>query len=156
MQTGDVLLIRRKWCPVSWLICKMTKSSYNHVAWAVNERNVIEVRAKGVATRPLSAYLNKTWYDVVVLRPKNIDNKLLRQQVFKSEWAKVKYSYFSFLLNILLFAFNVPQTRYFCTSFIAIYLDEIGWHFTRKPLDRITPWDFEISLNFWSPDEELL
>ena len=63
MKAGDILLVKTKYEPISWIIRKVTKSNYNHVCIAFNNKLLINIRAKGIEITPLKKYKNNLIYE---------------------------------------------------------------------------------------------
>lgn len=153
MKEGDILLIKSKRCPISWLIRKFIKSNFNHVAWALDNKTLLEVKSvKGIVSTPVKYYKNKFLYRTKLLRIKNISKyrlqKALHYAVIESATNEDK-GYFKFLLNLLLLARKQENlSKPTCSGFIAEALNYVGWHFTEdkhKHPFEITPEDINQS-----------
>ncbi len=153
MRVGDILLIQRRFCLVSWLICKYTGGNYSHIAWAVNPYNVIEVGACGTRTTPSKVYKKSFWYKTKLLRIKSIDQFQLCQAVYESTLKKYKYSYWNFLCTCIRIVCKKPVTRFTCASFVTTYLLGVGWILCGK-VTRIFPSDFETSFRLEEVKDE--
>ena len=68
IERGDILLIHSRFNLVGWLIRKITKSYWNHVAWAVSHDIVIESISSGVQLSPITKYKYEDPKYVRVLR----------------------------------------------------------------------------------------
>ena len=68
IERGDILLVHSRFNLVGWLIRKITKSYWNHVAWAVSHDIVIESISSGVQLSPVTKYKYEDPKYVRVLR----------------------------------------------------------------------------------------
>lgn len=146
IQRGDILLIHFKFDPIGWLIQSYTQSKYNHVAWVINNHEVIELKATGKRRTPLNYYLNNYLYKCKVVRPILVKCKL-NQALERAEEAIFEYPYSSSLLNYILLSLKITQSlpRLSCSGFIAYYLNQVGFSFCNKNPHIILPNDIENS-----------
>ena len=142
MKTGDILLIKRKYCPIGWLIRKFWKSEYNHTAWAINEEIVLEMGATGNRLRPIKKYLNQ-YYKIRVLRPTYPDKLLLEKVQYFMTNAEFKYSYLSFVIMGIQMVLGQHHKikRSFCAKFVADGLRYCGIEIC-KDTSKVIPENF--------------
>jgi len=144
MKTGDILLIKGKYEIVSWIIRKVIKIDYNHVAWIINSKEIIEATGGGIFIRKINRYSNKFFFKTKILRLKGINTKKLKI-LLKSIKRKTKKSHYLLLwitYIMLLLKLKIKYPRMTCSGFIACHLSKIGFYFDkRKSPKNITPAD---------------
>ena len=158
MRRGDIILIKYKWdFPIGWLIRRFTHCQWNHVAWAINDHELIELKAIGKKRTPLSRYLNKWLYKYKAVRPL-LDNYKLEEALKRAEKAQFNYPYSSAIINFILIKLKITDklSRLSCSGFIAYYLSQIGFYFDGKKTWFVTPKDIEISKKVKDVTNELL
>lgn len=146
MKKGDILLVRHKLDPVAWLIRKVTKSHWNHVAWAIDTHFLIEARGCAIDVCSIKKYLN--WkYDVKLIRLKKVTKDQFKEAIKYVSQFKGRRSYFGYIKTILkMLCFKNEALIYTitCSGLIAKGLDMEGYNFilphSKKP-DLITPED---------------
>lgn len=148
MKKGDILLVHYRFDPIGYIIRKATKSEWNHVAWAISSKRLIQACRKGIITVPLSKYLNKTLYRVKLLRIDNISQKKLDRAIKLTINMKSKGNYFKLLLSFV-FVFRQESKKILrttCSGLIAYCLSIVEWYFNKRksPL-LITPEDINCS-----------
>ena len=102
MRSGDILLIQYRFDPVAWLIRIFTRCKYNHVAWAINNEYLVELKARGKRTVHISHYRNSWWYNYKLVRPKGIGFMTLRRLVHIANNEYLCYSYISAIWTFVL------------------------------------------------------
>jgi len=149
VKKGDIVLVRYKFDPVGVLICAKCHSWYNHVAWAINSTQVIEVRGKGVVINPINRFYNKILYDSKVVRIKNVKYEDVKKAVDEAlKLHGTSHSYRKLFKSMLKIGFtkskNIEPST--CSGMIAKCLEKYGIYF-RKDISasRITPGDIEHS-----------
>jgi len=141
MKQGDILLIYHKLDPLAWLLCYLSEGRYNHVAWAINDHELIESIGKGIVISPLSKY--QTWrYDLKLVRltgfspdkRRRINRRLLRRQ-FKDFYPK-------YLLDYIIMIWKRKTHRTTCSNLISCELIKEGYYINKIHYKFITPEDF--------------
>lgn len=158
VRKGDILLIKYLWdFPIGWIIRKGTKCDFNHIAWILNNENVIELKAKGKRTIPLKKYLNKWIYKCKLVRIKDILPCKLNEALKRAEKAQFNYSYSSAIINFILIGLKILKKypRLSCSAFLAYYLYQVGFTFNGKNVWFITPADILNSKKVIDVSEEL-
>jgi len=145
---GYILLIKYKYCPIGWLIRKITHSNWNHVAWILNDKLVLEIRNGGIKITPIKRYNNKFFETKIIklLKIKDEDIKyILLDEIIKKKIKSYKLPIFFTMLGVLL---KIKNLRYTCSSYIASLLSKYGFYFIKdkNPL-YITPEDINTSKN---------
>ena len=157
MRKGDILLVKYLYDPIGFLIRKGTGGNFNHVAWAINNRELIEVKAEGKKTTPLKHYLNKWLYKVKLIRIKNILPCKLNEALRRANKAQFDYPYSSAIINFILIKLKITKKlpRLSCSGFIAYYLAQAGFYFDGIRTWFITPKDIEFSKNIKDVSNEI-
>ena len=145
MKLFDILLIKTKYCPISWLIRKYTHSEWNHCAFILDNKTIIDCKSIGIKIRPLKVYLNK-FYKLKLIRLNGLTKKNKRKMKYHLIFIKplLKVNYFRFLITLWLIFINYKGKlpTYTCSGFIAICLKKIGYYIRLdKKISRITPED---------------
>jgi len=157
MKRGDILLVKYRYDPVGWIIRKFTHCQWNHVAWFINDKELIELKAIGKRKTLLSHYLNKLLYKCKVVRPL-IDKHKLEKAVERAEKSQFNYPYTSAIINFILIRLKITNDlpRLSCSGFIAYYLaQEADFYFNGKNTWFITPADIEKSRKVIDVSHEL-
>jgi len=157
MKRGDILLIKYRWdFPIGFLIRKFTKSKFNHVAWAINDHELIELKATGKQRILLSHYLNRWLYKCKAVRLL-LDNCKLEKALKRAEKAQFSYPYSSAIINFILIKLKITDDlpRLSCSGFIAYYLSQVGFYFNGGNTWFVTPKDIEKSNKVIDVSEEL-
>lgn len=100
---GDVLLIKKKWCLLSWIIRKFTNSNWNHCALYTSDKKILDPRANVCKIIKDERYKNKFLYETKVIRL--VENIPYAYQMEISKLArglqnKLKFRYFDFLQTL--------------------------------------------------------
>lgn len=141
---GDLLLIKHKFDPVGWLIRKATDGNFNHIAWVINKKQIIEVQGKGASINSIRKYSNKFLYETKVLRIKDIKPEKLIEAIAYAISLKLKRKRWTlwktFLLLFLDSKKELPTLT--CSGTIAESLSKVNWFFDKRKKPRnITPED---------------
>lgn len=157
MKKGDILLIQNFFDPVGWIISLCSKYRYHHVAWAINDHELIELKAVGKRKVLLSCYLNKPYYHCKLIRIKNILPCQLNEVIRRAKKAKFSYSYTSSLINFILIKLKITKElpRLSCSGFISLFLSQMSFYFCSKGPKFVTPKDIGQSLYVKEASEEL-
>lgn len=158
IRRGDILLVKYRFDPVGWIIRRFTHCQYNHVAWALNDHELIELRAKGRVITPLKKYLNKSFYKCKLVRIKDIDNYKLNKALERASKTIFDYPYSNAIINFILVKLQITkkQFRLSCSGFIAYFLKtEANFYFNGKRTFFITPADIEKSKKVEDVSNEL-
>ncbi len=146
MKKGDILLVHHKLDPVAWLIRKVTKSHWNHVAWAIDSHFLIEARGCAIDTCSIKKYLN--WkYNVKLIRLKKVTKEQFKEAIRYISQFKGKRSYYGYIktiLKMLCFKNDAFIRNITCSGLISKGLDMGGYNFIpphRKKPNLITPED---------------
>jgi len=146
MKKGDLLLIHSRFDPLAWLIRKITKSYWNHVAWAIDHHYLLEARATAIKVCPITKYLN--WkYKVKLIRLKSITKKQLKEAIEYASQFKRKRTYFKYLKiisKIFFYGQDTPLHGFTCSNLIARGLEKEGYYFIpshKKSPYLVTPDD---------------
>lgn len=157
IKRGDILLIKSLWdFPIGWIIRKGTGGHFNHCAWCLDDKTVIELKAKGKRTTPLKKYLNKYLYKCKLVRP-ILDQSKINKAITRAEKTQFDYPYTSALINFILIKLKITKTlpRLSCSGFIAWYFSQVGFYFNGIKSFFITPADIEFSKKVIDVSEEL-
>ena len=149
IKKGDILLVKYKYDPIGMIACWKCKCYYNHVAWAINNTQVVEVRRHGIIINPINRFYNKNWYNIKWVRIKNYNKEIMKKAVHDAlKLVGVKYTFLKLFKSMLRVGFtkkkNInPKT---CSGMIAECLAKYNVYFRhdKHPL-RITPGDIENS-----------
>ena len=147
IRKGDILLIKSRLdFPIGWLIRHGTGGHYNHVAWFIDDKELIELKSTGKRKTLLSHYLNRWFYKCKVVRPQLVKCKV-SEAIRRAKKAQFNYPYSSSFINYLLIKFklNKKPLRLSCSGFIAYYLSQVGFEFCNKNYRFVTPKDIEFS-----------
>jgi len=152
MKTGNIMLIHSKYDPIAWLIRKITKSYWNHVAWVVHHDTLLEATASRIGLSPIGKYLN--WkYDFCFIKLKNISEEKLQQAISYALQFQTKRHYISYLKLLIKYYLaenKVPIMGFTCSNFIARGLETINYYFINPKFKSpyfITPKDIAESKN---------
>ena len=156
MQFGDLLLVKFRLDPMGYLIRKVLGCNYNHIVWIISDKEMIEVRGRGVMIANPKKYRNNFLYKTKLLRIKDINTKTLYDAIMnyalslrvKGSYIKLWITYFRVLLDI-----KMPHPRLTCSGFIALCLFLVGFRFNeyKEPIN-ITPLDIENSKKTYEPE----
>jgi len=147
MRRGDILLMNYKFDPIGYYIKRITHSQWNHVAFAIDNKRVVESRGNKITISNIKTRTNKFLYKTKLVRPKLKDRQLSKavdyavMQVGDGNYFKFLYTLFLLKLKVT----NNPPHKP-CSGFIAEVLDVVGFRFCnhKKPL-LITPEDIASS-----------
>jgi len=148
MRTGDILLIKSRLDLVGWLIRRGTHSQWNHVAWAIDNQTLVELKAKGKRITPLNKYLNRFMYGVKLVRIKYVGVEDFIYCLDIAVNTNHYYSYTSSLVNYICVQTKILKKlpRPTCSGFIATILDKVDfWFLEKKDPNFITPADISKS-----------
>jgi len=144
MQTGDILLIHTKWCPISWLIRKLTKSNWNHCALVFYDK-LLDFRGHKLEYNNFSKYKNKFWYRIKLIRLQELTDKQKENLTYSALVVSYleKQGYLRFLLTLFLLIINYKGKlpRNICSGCIVKIFELTGIHIYWKKYSRITPED---------------
>jgi len=147
MRIGDLLLVRARFDPVGWVIRWFTHCEYNHVAWAINDKEIIELRGRGILTTSVTRYSNKFFYNTKLLRIKEeFPDSFICEAVSYANCGKSKGNYFKLWVTyfMILLKSKKQYPRQTCSGFIAECLNVFGFSFDEtKQWYNITPADME-------------
>ncbi len=144
MKKGDIIFVNNPFDPVGLIIRKWTHGKWNHVVWAINEKEILEVTGGGILISPIAKYYNKFIYRTEVRRIKGIDKKDLdraikwaKSNIKKGTYLKLWLSYF-----LILSGYKKELPRVSCSGLIAVSLSRENWYFKKnKNPHKITPED---------------
>lgn len=141
MRKGDVVLLHHKLDPLAWLICWLAKSEFNHVAWAINDKEIIESVGKGIIVTPISKYLNWRW-NVKILRLKNLSRKQINRITERMLEKRCRYFYLEYLLSFALMILRRKTHRTTCSNFVSYELRKENLYIKKRNYEFIVPEDF--------------
>lgn len=165
MQRGDILLVKYKSGIFSKLIRIITKSEWNHCAWAINDYQLIESLFQGVVISDISKFMNSAKYDLKLVRVKNINIKSLNLAVCEAEKQVGKnYDILQLISLAILFLLRYRKIQpidlkdaYICSELIATKLRNFGFQFHDKfDADSISPADIERSDRVIDVSDEII
>lgn len=143
MLKGDVLLVYAKFDPVAWLIRRVTKSQWNHVALVIDESRLIEARGTAVSICPVTKYTN--WkYNIRLMRFPQFSRSQLQEVVEYVTQFQSRRSYWRYvktLLHIICFGDYTVRSVVTCSGLLARGFENIGYKFANKNTNLITPED---------------
>lgn len=147
MRKGNILLVHFKWCPVGFLIRFLTKSYWNHVAWFLDDKTLIESIRGNIRVIPISNYANKVFYNTKIVKISKIDPITVFVALLEAQARKTykKSSYWKHLLTILSISLKIKGFHLSCSGFIANCLELFDIKFNNKPSYLITPEDINKS-----------
>lgn len=147
IRCGDILLIKNKLDPIGFFIRLFTHCQWNHVAWFINEHEVVELTTTKKVTTPLKKYLNKFLYKIKLVRTTYISQISLKQAIVFAKSQKLHYSYSSAILAFILVKLHLSKylKRPTCSGFIAQCLYTVYYKFNDKNPSLITPKNIEKS-----------
>lgn len=144
MRKGDILLVKYRFDPVGFIVCQVTKSNWNHVAWVLNDHTLIEATTNGIKEIPLKKYSSKWFFQTKLVRIPRLSQYKLNKAMQLALREKKTGSYFKLLCTFFCILFNktTNMPRLTCSGLIAQCLNEVGWVFTsvKNPV-LITPED---------------
>lgn len=140
---GDILLIKTKYCLISWLVRKLTKSEFNHCALVLDKDNILDPTSNRITIKSINSYSNKLFYKRKFIKIANLnyDEKMniintasLVTNDFKFEWHK-------FIISL----YRIYKKKYplvlTCSSFISKILIQNCHISLPKKYYLITPED---------------
>ncbi len=147
LQIGDILLVKYKYCLLSWLIRKLTKSNWNHCALVIHNNNILEYRGRKLELNHITKYIRKKGYEVKLLRFEGLSEKdkynlwlmsyLIYPYICKGGYLKLLLTLF--LLSI---GYKGKLPRKTCSGLIAELFEQIGYYINlKKDSSRVTPED---------------
>ncbi len=156
MKAGDILLIKRKYDPIGWIIRWVTNSKYNHACLAISKKHIMDIRAKTIEEIVYKErYLNDK-FEVKLVRLEELkpfDELLIIRYITNQ---KKRYTYLSWLISIILIFFGQKPLRPTCSGLIAEAFAITGFHFNfyKKPYE-ISPEDINKCIDLINVTEEL-
>ena len=142
MKKGDILLINYKFDPIAYLIKLVTKSKWNHVAWALNEFMLIEVTGKGIKINPISKYLHSPLYNLKLIRLKDLSKSKIKKVSKRLLAQRGKIHYWKFFLSYFLVGFGLKPLVKNCSNFIFFEMRKEGYSIGKRNQKFINPEDF--------------
>ena len=144
MKRGDLLLVKYKFDPIGWLIRKVTNGNFNHVAWVISKKQLMEIKGKGVSINSIRKYDNKFLYETKLLRIKDLEPKKIMKAITYAISLKLKRKRFTLWKTFILLFLNskgkLPTLT--CSGIIAESLSKVNWFFSEYKSPRIiTPED---------------
>jgi len=144
MRKGDLILVHRKFDFVSWVIRKMTKSYWNHVAICIDSNHVLEVRGHRIQASPIRKYIyNERVYECKVVRCKRLQPNDIKKAI-SYMIDKQEKGYFKWLIACIMTFLNLKKElpRHTCSGLIAEAFETVGFYFKKSvKSSRITPSD---------------
>ncbi len=144
---GDLILVKYKLDPVSYLVRKFIKSNWNHIVWVIDKETILEVTSGGIRLSPMSKYNNKYLFETKVIRLKKFSKKKL-DLIMDTHKKWINYTWYNLpryklplLFTFLAIGFKMKVNRFVCSSYIAYILQWAGVKFTNKNIMYITPED---------------
>lgn len=140
---SHILLIKYKYDPFSWLIRKTTKSYWNHVAWILNNKLIINTGFRGLEIIP-DKFSNSLNFITQKLYIKDLTKE---QEIKIVTYLLSQYPKSTFLQKFLMFIsilnnYNYNFTAITCSGFIAKAIATCGLYFkNNKNIKFITPED---------------
>jgi len=162
MQRGDIILYKGTGV-VAWLIRRITKSRWNHVAWILSDSSVLESDSStgGVVKTPLSFYINPTnslKNRVKIVRPTHLSEGELNKSIcialeklgHKYDYASILFltwRYFLGFFRIKIRVSQIKKNRDTCVELIALPLLLVaGWRTHKNNnVNETVPGDFDTS-----------
>lgn len=156
MKQGDILLIHSRFDPIAWLIRIITKSQWNHVAWALHNLVLIEITSTGTKTVFLSKYINPFFYKLKLIRFKYLSeeqiNRISQNLLMIQDY---KISFLKFYLSLFLALLGIKSHLINCAGIIDLLLKQEGYFLKRKNRKFVTPEDFNSCVDVIDVSEEL-
>ncbi|KKM94779.1 hypothetical protein LCGC14_1194910 [marine sediment metagenome] len=158
MKSCDILLIKRKYDPIGWIIQWATGGKYNHACIAVSKDHILDIRAKKIEEIVhKSRYLNDR-FEVKLVRWFGF-RKLQDMDMYVIRYIcnqKKKYTYLSWLISIILILFKKKPLRSTCSGLIAEAFSILGINFNdNKEPYEISPEDINKCPNIIDVTKEL-
>lgn len=145
---GDILLVCYMLDPIAWLIRRVTHSKWNHVAWFIDNDNIIEVRGRGIIISSAERYIKNKTCKYKIIRLKDISPLKLKKAINSAIKEEKQSSWFKWLWSVILIWADYSKTlpRKTCSGFIAIALSTVDFTFNlKKEPYKITPEDINYS-----------
>ena len=143
MKTGDILLMYHRIDPLAWLIAYLSGGKYNHVAWAVNDHEVIESVGKGIVITPLDKFI-KGRYDLKLIRLKGLSQAKIKRITKRLLKSRFRDFYLKYLLDFIIMILRRKTHRITCSNFISYELRKEGYYINKKHPKFIVPEDFNV------------
>ena len=143
MKTGDILLMYHKVDPFAWILRWLTEGRYNHVAWAINDHEIIESVGKGIIITPLSKFLTWRW-DLKCIRLKGLSQEKIKRITKRLIKRQCKYNYIDYLFNFIIMIIKRRTHRTTCSNLVSYELIKEGYYINKKHYKVIVPEDFNV------------
>ena len=143
MKTGYILLLYHKIDPFAWILRWLTEGRYNHVAWAINEHEVIESVGKGIVITPLDKF-TKGRYDLKLIRLKGLSQAKIKRITKRLLKSRFRDFYLKYLLDFIIMILRRKTHRITCSNFISYELRKEGYYINKKHRKFIVPEDFNV------------
>ena len=147
MLRGDILLISYLIDPLGYIIRFLTHSKFNHIAVALDNKTVIDLRATKLRVNPLKNFLNKKLYSIKTVRIKNLTIDQREHLITFIQSQKQYRNYFAMIVTYLFIILNLHLkiSRLSCSGVIAVPLSEKDIYFCDKDPRFVTPGDIDNS-----------
>lgn len=144
LSTGDILLVKTKFCPISWLIRKITKSNWNHCLLVLDDYHILDHTSNRTKIKSINSYSNKLLYQrkFIKLRSFNYDEKM--RIIRRSVNIEISFSfhYHKFIISLIQILLKKRPIRLTCSGFIGHILKDCCLIKLPKRYYLMTPEDF--------------
>lgn len=154
MKKGDIVLLHHKLDPLAGLICWLSKGEFNHIAWAINNKEVIESVGKGIIITPISQYINWRW-NIKILRLKELSKSKINRITKRLMDRQCKYFYLKYLMDFLFMIICRTAYKTTCSNFVSYELMKENIYINKKHQEFITPEDFNCYKNCINVTQEI-
>jgi hypothetical protein len=155
MKAGDILLVKTKYDPISWLIRKVTNSNYNHACIAFNGKILINIRAKGMELINVNKYKLSKYHECKLLRMEKFDKRKINNVLSYLLLHDFKRFYIYWLWQGLMFLIAKKPLKNSCSGLIAEAFHYNGHIFSYTDDYNITPEDINRCIGMTNVTEEL-
>lgn len=143
MKQGDILLLYHRIDPFAWILRWLTKGRYNHIAWAINDHEIIECVGKGIVITSLEKFLTWRW-DLKLIRLKGLSKEKIKRITKRLINKQCKYNYIDYLINFIIMILRRRTHRTTCSNLVSYELIKENYYVTKKNFKIIVPEDFNI------------
>lgn len=143
MKKGDILLMYHKVDPFAWILQCLTKGRYNHVAWAINNHEVIECVGKGIIITPLSKFMTWRW-GLKLIRLQGLSQEKIQRITKRLLKKQCHYNYWWYLINFIIMIVRRKTHRTTCSNLVSYELIKEGYYINKKHYKVIVPEDFNV------------
>jgi hypothetical protein len=154
MKQGDILLLSHKLDLFAWIIRRLTEGKYNHIAWAINDHEIIECIGKGIILTPLDKFLTWRW-NIKCIRLQGLSQTKIQRITKRLIKKQCNYNYICYLINFIIMILRRKTHRNTCSNLVSYELIKEGYYINKKHYKVIVPEDFNTFKNAIDVTDEL-